>query len=444
MKTSNIGWLYYKEYHQINDDQVVFFKNAPVQKDSRREDYFKKHYEGKNNVILGIPFDENTSKSLQVVPPNEILRFVTTYPGLTIGTGYSHGINESGEFKLGFFFDHATGFPCIPGSTIKGCLRSMFPQKQHKKVSNKNEKYDYLASVIRELPGISSETIDDYKLGREFDQKELPERKNFIDFIERELFDGEKPERSKDSNYIIKDNEFVYKAISIYERDIFFDAYLVSTQHPALNRSTYQNQKPFIGEDFITPHINRKNHKLSQFTNPIPLMFLKILPKVTIQFQFNLNDGQLTKEQKTELIRHLLLDTGIGAKTNVGYGQFHESSHNQNNNRHTKTIPVSSNQNQPHSNLQNQTHTAKEPHKSNTPKTILNDFPRKPKNGDDIEVKVIDYEKRIGEVSIESKILKVTIVKNCPQQGYIYRATVTQVLPQGISVKIDNHKPLLE
>ncbi|HQO51091.1 MAG TPA: type III-B CRISPR module RAMP protein Cmr6, partial [Bacteroidales bacterium] len=110
--------------------------------------------------------------------------------------------------------------------------------------------------------------------------------------------------------------------ICIYERDIFFDAYLVSTQHPAIYRSSYKNQKSFIGDDYITPHVNRKKPEMSPFTNPIPLMFLKILPEVTIQFQFDVKEGLLTKEQKEELFRRMLLDFGIGAKTNVGYGQF--------------------------------------------------------------------------------------------------------------------------
>lgn len=325
MTTPNIGWLYFKDYHQTNGDQVSFFRNAPSQKGDQRDDYFQQHYERKNTVILGKPFDNATSNLLQVVSPIESLRFKTIYPGLTLGTGYTHETGELGEFKLGFFFDHATGYPCIPGSTVKGCLRGMFPQEERKEVADKDEKYNYLSSVIRELTGLDSETIAKNELSEEFDQKEHSKRTQFIDFLERELFDGEKPERDENGMPQKKDSKIVYKPNCVYERDIFFDGFIVSTNHPAINRSAYQNPKPFIGDDYITLHQNRKKPEMSPFTNPIPLMFLKILPEVTIQFQFDVKNGLLTKEQKEELFRRLLLDFGIGAKTNVGYGQFDDS-----------------------------------------------------------------------------------------------------------------------
>lgn len=318
MNTPNIGWQYYKDYHQIDGDQVSLFRNAPNQKGDRRDDYFKRHYEEKNAAILGTLFDSTTSTCLQIVSPDEKLRFKTTYPGLTLGTGYTHETGELGEFKLGFFFDHTTGYPCIPGSTVKGCLRSMFPKKEGDEadeLSNASEKYNYLVSIIRELPGVLESTNIENELGEEYDQKEHPKRKSFIDCLELEIFEGKKP-------VIKEDGTIENQPICIYERDIFFDAYLVSTDHPAINRSTYQNRKPFIGDDYITPHVNRKKPEMSPFTNPIPLMFLKILPEVTIQFQFDLKPGLLTTEQKEELFRRLLLDFGIGAKTNVGYGQF--------------------------------------------------------------------------------------------------------------------------
>lgn len=318
MNTPNIGWQYYKDYHQIDGDQVSLFRNAPNQKGDRRDDYFKRHYEEKNAAILGTLFDSTTSTRLQIVSPDEKLRFKTTYPGLTLGTGYTHETGELGEFKLGFFFDHTSGYPCIPGSTVKGCLRSMFPQKgqgDSDELSNESEKYNYLASVIRELSNLKEGFIAENELGEEYDQREHPKRKSFIDRLEMEIFDGKKPIEKKDG---IIENQ----PICIYERDIFFDAYLVSTQHPAIYRSSYKNQKSFIGDDYITPHVNRKKPEMSPFTNPIPLMFLKILPEVTIQFQFDVKKGLLTKEQKEELFRRMLLDFGIGAKTNVGYGQF--------------------------------------------------------------------------------------------------------------------------
>jgi len=322
MNTPNIGWLYFKDYLRQGIDSARLFQNAPDEKyEKERKEYFEKHFAKKNKVIMEQEFSPDISTALSSELAKSNISLKTTYPGLTLGAGYTHEINETGEFKLGFFFDHTTGYPCIPGSTVKGCLRSMFPQKEHDdsdELSNASEKYNYLASVIRELGNLTEEYIAENELGEEYDQKEHPKRESFIDRLELEIFEGKIP-------VIKEDGTIENHPICIYERDIFFDAYLVSTDHPAINRSNYQNQKPFIGDDYITPHVNRKNPAMSPFTNPIPLMFLKILPEVTIQFQFDVKtreDGLLTKEQKEELFRRLLLDFGIGAKTNVGYGQF--------------------------------------------------------------------------------------------------------------------------
>ena len=50
----------------------------------------------------------------------------TVYPGLTAGLGYAHGVSSNDDSKLGFSFDYVTGQPYLPGSTVKGVLRSCF------------------------------------------------------------------------------------------------------------------------------------------------------------------------------------------------------------------------------------------------------------------------------------------------------------------------------
>jgi len=59
----------------------------------------------------------------------------TAYPGMLIGAGYAHDFktdddsaNES--IKIGFSFDYTNGLPYIPGSSVKGVLRSMFREKE--------------------------------------------------------------------------------------------------------------------------------------------------------------------------------------------------------------------------------------------------------------------------------------------------------------------------
>lgn len=55
----------------------------------------------------------------------------TTYPGLLVGLGNLHSSQQSrDEIKTGFMLDYTTGLPVIPGSSVKGMLRSCFAYPQ--------------------------------------------------------------------------------------------------------------------------------------------------------------------------------------------------------------------------------------------------------------------------------------------------------------------------
>ena len=63
--------------------------------------------------------------------PGEMVRqrFLMTvcYPGLLVGIGNAHNAGVSSEeIAVGFSFDYVTGQPYVPGSTVKGVLRSHF------------------------------------------------------------------------------------------------------------------------------------------------------------------------------------------------------------------------------------------------------------------------------------------------------------------------------
>ena len=126
----------------------------------------------------------------------------------------------------------------------------------------------------------------------------------------KEFYDGEldKDELFED----IFNGEDILKGSkkSIYHRDIFFDAVIKRTYNGRL-----------LEDDSITPH---KNNPLK---NPIPITMLKIAPGCTIEFRFHLEDshvhgGTFKKDKKLELFKKILLAVGVGAKTNVGYGQL--------------------------------------------------------------------------------------------------------------------------
>lgn len=235
---------------------------------------------------------------------NSSIYLNTTYPGLLLGTGYSHDYKAGNEdvtqegFKIGFYFDFTTGMPVIPGSSVKGMLRSCFPQSviaskngRNKKPKYSKEKEEFIKDELKNL-GIT-EDID-------------------IDIFESEIFDGLRPQKDIEGKKIKDEKEKLkYKPFSIYKRDTFFEAI----------PTTIHNSKKVLFEDDALAV-----HKENLLKNPTPIKFLKVAPNVEYQFQFRLFKSEIfptiTAGIKRELFERLILTFGIGAKTNVGYGQF--------------------------------------------------------------------------------------------------------------------------
>ena len=239
--------------------------------------YYRRYFDtlrinGKGEIVNFSEFnkgDHDKLKEVKIIPEMPCEDFgegliktfdlKTTYPGLVCGIGYHHEVNkpksnekptdkeDSAEvYNLGMYFDYTSGLPVIPGSSIKGMLRS----------------------AILEWGFLADKGIDAEK------------------FIEK-VFEG--------------------KGLSIYDRDIFLDAVPVGTPEQYL-----------FGKDYITHH----PHPLQ---NPNPVRFLRVNPGVTYQFRFILKDHEgFSAKFKLELFKEIICTFGLGAKTNVGYGQFVE------------------------------------------------------------------------------------------------------------------------
>lgn len=254
----NFGHWYYREYFDtINLDSEGIVTN------------FSTFNKGKNDkLIKGAtlpPYDNEND--IEDVTSFELK---TCYPGLLCGVGYHHEINKPADekgkkgkkvegdkeddapevYNLGMYFDYTSGLPVIPGSSIKGMLRSAI------------EEWDFLA---------------DYKPNNGVTREE----------IIKTVFEGE--------------------GLSIYDRDIFLDAIPIRVDNK------------LFGEDYITHHPN-------PLQNPNPVRFLRVNPGVTYQFRFILrnNDNGLKADFKEDLFKAIICTFGLGAKTNVGYGQFVE------------------------------------------------------------------------------------------------------------------------
>lgn len=139
--------------------------------------------------------------------------------------------------------------------------------------------------------------------------------KGVLSFWFKEFFLERNPEDEKLADNLLKDI-FEGGNKSIYNRDIFFDA--VITKADSKGR--------ILCSDSITPH------GANPLKNPVPITFLKIAPGCTMEFRFKLVDSiikdangieqKFTADQKKALFEEIIKTVGVGAKTNVGYGQF--------------------------------------------------------------------------------------------------------------------------
>lgn len=312
--TSNIGWAYFKGYYK----DFNWLNTKPK--------YQETFFGDRNEALYGQVLSRHPVKLLQVQgtekAPLSDLTLQTTYPGLLSGTGLSHQTGAMGESKLGFSFDPCTGVPYVPGSSVKGALRSNFPQEVHEQKSpklaqeTKDQHREFITILLDAVLGIKEEELvsrrTDYLQSLKIEEsKDCTFQEDFIDMLELELFEGKVPAlQTKDSGVIP-----IFNPKSLYKRDIFHDAFPIDTR---------EREGRFIGPDFITPHKHPRTKRLDDLTEPVPILFLKILPDVEIRFQFDLKPGLLTAEEKLSLISQLLQIRGVGAKTNVGYGALIE------------------------------------------------------------------------------------------------------------------------
>ncbi len=292
----NLHWQYYVNYFRPPNKAYIDWLDTNGQNKKDKPSPFLE-LKKRNDVLI----DKTTGvKGIHYSNAYELLRvgdaqtfaLTTTYPGLLVGSGYRHETGSTDELKLGFSFDFTTGLPILPGSSVKGLLRSAFPGDPN------NSLYGRADGFIRYL--LTSPAVN---TGTDFDE-------SFVRRLERELFEGQVP-TAVDSA--------VYRDLPMSARDVFYDG-LIGTDEA--NR-VYGGA--LFGNDFITPHRNRKNPRMSPFTNPTPIQFLKVMPNVPVTFQFALPNrpGQLlTPDQRLKLYRAIIEELGVGAKTRVGYGQL--------------------------------------------------------------------------------------------------------------------------
>lgn len=250
----NLHKAYYKDYFKnLNFGYLLNNGEEPKAEIKRRNAYFSVP-----NLLHIIPINPLV---------NHFFELKIDYPGLVTGVGINHEAKIEGEFKLGMHFDWTYGMPVVYGSSVKGVLRNAFITKMEK---GKIIEYDDF--FLKEVTG------------HNWEQKE-------IETLFNTIFEG----KGADGNNL-----------SIYDRDIFFDAVITKAD----------NEGRILCSDSITPHGD------NPLKNPTPITFMKIAPGCEIEFRFKLTNNGLPANKKKELFNKILITLGVGAKTNVGYGQL--------------------------------------------------------------------------------------------------------------------------
>lgn len=233
-----------------------------------------------DDVKAAISVNEEVSSVLRTAN-FYVVKMRVQAPGLLIGSGLAHGLPGSEEdVKTGLQFDYTSGLPVIPGSSVKGVIRSAFPTiKEDKEQSNEadSEKLNYIKSLIADIPEFSALGLED---------KDILELGN-------QMFN---------------------------HGDIFADALLVGY---GTRMKQHGPVKQVLTEDYITPHTG------GPLAQPIPIKIVKVAPGVTFAFCFKFNETKIgarvvSASMKKALCAAILQDLGVGAKTNVGYGVLKE------------------------------------------------------------------------------------------------------------------------
>lgn len=273
----NLHKYYYEDYFGEKPEEIFVSNNRQGRRKVNASLNWTNIKSDENASILQKRNTRLTEKGLlyvidKPVETDDVFKLDIIYPGLVTGIGINHETTIEGEFKLGVHFDWTYGMPVIYGSSVKGVLRAWFKEFY----KGNRDPYDYEVEIFEgALRNIEAEKK---KFGQEWNEKVRNVKKR------------------------------IYSPKSIYNRDIFFDAVIIKPDSKGGGR--------ILCSDSITPHGD------NPLKNPTPITFLKIAPGCKLEFRFKLTGSNEEKKEKRDLFKEILTTVGIGAKTNVGYGQL--------------------------------------------------------------------------------------------------------------------------
>ena len=308
IRITNMHYYFHHDYYDFLEGKIERFKNytlAQFSSEELRENsdkkspfiFEKKHiaitsysYEGISSDWIKNNINENNMNYMQD------LTGTVQYPGLLLGTGYTHSLGAKSEIVMGFSFDYVTGLPYLPGSSLKGILK---------------DKFQYGEYILENLKNVIKKDLSE-------DENKKNEE---IDLIMKELIKA------------------IFGDENVPGADVFMDSYIQSKEN-----------KNILKMDYLAPHNQEMNKTSDQETKSNPdkkkklfdvnvLTMIRVAPDTKINLNFILKDSSikeiknkdgiiilnsfvLEKDVKLALFKQILSDFGIGAKTNVGYGNL--------------------------------------------------------------------------------------------------------------------------
>ena len=116
-------------------------------------------------------------------------------------------------------------------------------------------------------------------------------------------------------------DDAIYQIIKKLKENIFTDGDVFLDVFPVI-----EEDKEILDEEYITPIKDNK---------PNPIKLVKVCPGTVFEFCFLLREFstevkdneypvRVSEEEKIKLFRAIVMDMGIGARTNVGFGKMTE------------------------------------------------------------------------------------------------------------------------
>lgn len=286
-ESGNLSYAFYTEYQEA----AIYLKQAnPVLPDKIQNSLGKKlntafvdAANNKGEVRDQLRYGQSMCSFYKSIQAKQFSVYVC-YPGLLVGMGHPHGTKQvRGEIQTGAFFDWVTGAPYYPGSSVKGILRSLFKVASGESPGADGCRAELLERINNAAPGAFSIFTKEDAL-----------------YLKNVLFGKDPEDESK---------------IPDHGSCIFYNAHVVGFRKKASGQ-----QEKIFGMDSLAPHEDR-------LRNPVPINMLRILPDVCLTFNMVLHDVPdkdgnilITSDQLLTLFKEIILDLGIGAKTNTGYG----------------------------------------------------------------------------------------------------------------------------